>query len=255
MDQVSKKDGDIMLASLLTKLDNLERSVRYSFGRDISSPSGRFWAHVHFHLMDHAFLRVFWNNFHKVCDEVYRANQPSPSHLKSYKDKGIKAVLNLRGFSQQSYALFEEDSCGKLGLALVSVPFSGSYAPQPEKLLEIIDIMDKIPKPFVLHCKSGADRAGLVSAMYLIIKKKLAVSEARKQLSFKYLHLDFTKTGILDYIFNVFDERLKIANIDFLDWIKKEYNAEILNSSFRGRVEWKRTAIDLMEFSDAKNKC
>ena len=243
-----------MIGSLLTKLDNFERSVRTSFGRDISSRSGRFWADVHFHLMDHAFLRVLWNNFHQVSDEVYRANQPSPSHLRSYKDRGIKAILNLRGFTQQSYALFEEDSCKNLGLDLISVPFSGSSAPQPEKLLEIIDLMDKIPKPFVLHCKSGADRAGLVSAMYIIIQKKLSVAEAKKQLSFKYLHLDFTKTGILDYILNVFDERLEIENIDFLDWIKKEYNPEILNSSFRGRVEWKRTAIDLMEFSSAKNK-
>ena len=243
-----------MIGSLLTKLDNFERSVRTSFGRDISSRSGRFWAHVHFQLMDHAFLRVFWNNFHQVCNEVYRANQPSPSHLKSYKDKGIKAVLNLRGFTQQSYALFEEDSCKNLGLDLISIPLSGSSAPQPEKLLEIIDIMEKIPKPFVLHCKSGADRAGLVSAMYLIVQKKLSVTEAKKQLSFKYLHLDFTKTGILDYILDVFSQRLKIENIDFLDWIKQEYNADILNSSFKSRIEWKTAAIDLMEFSNAKNK-
>ena len=243
-----------MIGSLLTKLDNFERSVRTSFGRDISSRSGRFWAHVHFHLMDHAFLRVFWNNFHQVCNEVYRANQPSPSHLKSYKDKGIKAVLNLRGFTQQSYALFEEDSCKNLGLDLISVPLSGSSAPRPEKLLEIIDLMDKIPKPFVLHCKSGADRAGLVSAMYLIVQKKLSVTEAKKQLSFKYLHLDFTKTGILDYILDVFSQRLKIENIDFLDWVKREYNAEILNSSFKSRIEWKTAATDLMEFSNAKNK-
>ena len=243
-----------MIGSLLTKLDNFERSVRTSFGRDISSRSGRFWAHVHFHLMDHAFLRVLWNNFHQVSDEVYRANQPSPSHLRSYKDKGIKAVLNLRGFSPQSYALFEEDSCKKLGLELISVPLSSSSAPQPEKLLEIIGIMDKIPKPFVLHCKSGADRAGLVSAMYLIVQKKLSVTEAKKQLSFKYLHLDFTKTGILDYILDVFSKRLKIENIDFLDWIKQEYNAEILNSFFKSRIDWKTAAIDLMEFSNAKNK-
>ena len=114
--------------------------------------------------------------------------------------------------------------------------------------------MDKIPKPFVLHCKSGADRAGLVSAMYLIVQKKLSVTEAKKQLSFKYLHLDFTKTGILDYIFDVFSQRLKIENIDFLDWIKQEYNAEILNSSFKSRIDWKTAAIDLMEFSNAKNK-
>ena len=243
-----------MIESLLTKLDNLERSMRTSFGRDISSRSGRFWAHIHFHLMDHAFLRVLWHNFHKVSDDVYRANQPSPSNLRFYKEKGIKAVLNLRGFTQQSYALFEENSCKNLGLDLISVPLSGSSAPQPEKLLEIIDIMEKIPKPFVLHCKSGADRAGLVSAMYLIVQKKLSVTEAKKQLSFKYLHLDFTKTGILDYILDVFSQRLKIENIDFLDWVKREYNAEILNSSFKSRIEWKTTARDLMEFSNAKNK-
>ena len=242
-----------MIGSLLTKLDNLERSVRTSFGRDISSISGRFWAHIHFHLMDHAFLRVYWNNFHQVCDEVYRANQPSPAHLKSYRDKGIKAVLNLRGFAQQSYALFEEDSCKKLGLELISIPLSSSSAPQPEKLLEIIDIMEKIPKPFVLHCKSGADRAGLVSALYLIVIKKLSVAEAKKQLSFKYLHLDFTKTGILDYIFDVFSERSKIEDIDFCEWLQKEYNPDILNSSFKSRIEWKRTAKDLMEFSNAKH--
>ena len=114
--------------------------------------------------------------------------------------------------------------------------------------------MEKIPKPFVLHCKSGADRAGLVSAMYLIVQKNLSVTEAKKQLSFKYLHLDFTKTGILDYILDVFSKRLKIENIDFLDWIKQEYNAEILNSSFKSRIDWKTAAIDLMEFSNAKNK-
>ena len=243
-----------MIVSLLTKLDNFERLVRTSFGRDITSRSGRFWANVHFHLMDHAFLRNLWSNFHQVCDDVFRASQPSPSHLRFYKSKGIKAVLNLRGFTQQSYALFEEDSCKKLGLELISVPLSSSSAPQSEKLLEIIGLMENIPKPFVLHCKSGADRAGLVSAIYLIVQKKMPVSEAKKQLSFKYLHLDFTKTGILDYIFNVFTERLKIENIDFLDWIKHEYNADILNSSFKSRIEWKRTANDLMEFSNAKNK-
>ena len=244
----------MMIGSLLTKLDNFERAVRTSFGRDISSPSGRFWAHVHFHLMDHAFLRVFWNNFHQVCDEVYRANQPSPAHLRSYKEKGIKAILNLRGFKQQSYALFEQDTCKKLGLELISLPLSSSSAPTTQKLLDLVNILETIPKPVVLHCKSGADRAGLVSALYLMIRQGLSVTEVKKQLSFKYLHLDFTKTGILDYIFDVFSERLKIESIDFLDWIKREYNAEILNSSFKSRVAWKQTAINLMEFSNAKNK-
>jgi len=243
-----------MIRNIMKKMDNFERNVRNSFGNNISTKSGRFWANVHFQLMDHAFLRIFWNNFYHVSDGVYRANQPSPSHLKSYKKLGIRSVLSLRGRANQSYDLFEDDYCKKLNLNLVYSPISSSSAPSSEKLINIINVMHELPKPFVLHCKSGADRAGLVSAIYLIVEKKLPVLEAKKQLSFKYLHLDFTKTGILDYIFDVFLERLKISNIDFLDWIKHEYDANILNSSFKSRIEWKRTASDLMEFSNAKNK-
>ena len=242
-----------MFGKIYKTLDNFERNIRNSLGNDISTKSGRFWAHVHFQLMDHAFLRIFWNNFHKVSDGVYRANQPSPSHLKSYKKLGIRSVLSLRGPANQSYALFEEEYCKKLDLNLAYTPISSSSAPAPELLINIINVMREIPKPVVLHCKSGADRAGLVSALYLIAEKKRSVNEAKRQLSFKYLHLDFTKTGILDYIFGVFSERLEIGNINFLDWLKKEYNAEILNSSYKSRVDWKKAANDLLEFSNARH--
>ena len=243
-----------MIGKMIKTLDNFERNIRNSFGNNISTKSGRFWANIHFQLMDHAFLRIFWNNFYEISDGVYRANQPSPSHLKSYKRLGVRSVLSLRGRANQSYALFEEDYCKKLDLNLVYTPISSSSAPSAEDLINIIDVMRDLPKPFVLHCKSGADRAGLVSALYLLVEKKQAVDDAKKQLSFKYLHLDFTKTGILDYIFDVFSARLKIEEIDFIDWLKKEYNSDILNSSFKTRVEWKKTAVDLMEFYNAKNK-
>ena len=244
-----------MIGKIIKALDNFERNIRNSFGNNLTTKSGRFWANVHFQLMDHAFLRIFWNNFYKVSDGVYRANQPSPSHLKSYKKLGIRSVLSLRGRAKQSYDLFEDHYCKLLGLNLVYEPISSSSAPKPERLVNIINVMRDIPKPFVVHCKSGADRAGLVSALYLIAEEKRSVEEAKKHLSFKYLHLDFTKTGILDYFFNVFSERLKFGNIDFLEWIKSEYNADILNSSFKNRIEWETVARDMMEFSNAKSKC
>ena len=244
-----------MIGKIIKALDNFERNIRNSFGNNLTTKSGRFLANVHFQLMDHAFLRIFWNNFYEISEGVYRANQPSPSHLKSYKKLGIKSVLSLRGRAKQSYDLFEDHYCKLLGLNLVYAPISSSSAPKPERLVNIINVMRDMPKPFVVHCKSGADRAGLVSALYLIAEEKRSVEEAKKHLSFKYLHLDFTKTGILDYFFNVFSERLKFGNIDFLERIKSEYNADILNSSFKNRIEWKTVARDMMEFSNAKSKC
>mgnify|MGYP005727810931 CR=1 FL=1 len=95
-----------MIGKIIKALDNFERNIRNSFGKNISTKSGRFWANVHFQLMDHAFIRIFWNNFHEISEGVYRANQPSPSHLKSYKKLGIKSVLSLRGRANQSYISF-----------------------------------------------------------------------------------------------------------------------------------------------------
>ena len=84
-----------------------------------------------------------------------------------------------------------------------------------------------------MHCKSGADRAGLMSALYLILNKNIRVEEAKKQLSFKYLHIKYAKTGILDEFFEKYLKDNKKNKIKFLDWVKKKYDADKLKSSFK----------------------
>ncbi len=84
-----------------------------------------------------------------------------------------------------------------------------------------------------MHCKSGADRAGLMSALYLILHKNIPVREAKKQLSFKYLHIKYAKTGILDAFFDNYLEENN--NKKFLEWVKNDYNPEKLKSSFKAK--------------------
>ena len=84
-----------------------------------------------------------------------------------------------------------------------------------------------------MHCKSGADRAGLMSSLYLIIKNNIPVDEAKKQLSLKYLHIKYAKTGILDEFFEKYLKDNKKNKIKFLDWVKKKYDADKLKSSFK----------------------
>ena len=84
----------------------------------------------------------------------------------------LKSVLSLRGRANQSYDLFEDEYCKKLGLNLVYTPISSGSAPTPEDLLKIIQVLRELPKPVVLHCKSGADRAGLVSAIVSTSREK-----------------------------------------------------------------------------------
>ena len=56
-----------MLKALWRQIDRAERRVRRSFGKDIETPGGRFWSKLHYHVFDHAFLRVFWTNFFEVA--------------------------------------------------------------------------------------------------------------------------------------------------------------------------------------------
>ena len=56
-----------MLHRIKTRLTEMERRLRTSFGDDISTPAGRRAAFWHFQLMDHAALRVAWTNLHRVA--------------------------------------------------------------------------------------------------------------------------------------------------------------------------------------------
>ena len=73
-------------------------------------------------------------------------------------------------------------------------------APLKEQIIASKELFEKIKYPALLHCKSGADRTGIMSALYLIFKGE-EVSYAKSQLSIKYLHIKLAKSGILDEFF------------------------------------------------------
>lgn len=187
-----------MAESLKTRFRRIENGLRDRFGRDISTPKTRRHAWWHFQLLDHAFLRVLWWNLEEIAPGVWRSNQPSPSRLRTYKRMGIRTVLNLRGEVRQSSYLFEKEACDELGLTLLDIKLSARQLVPREELLSLIDLMRHAEKPFVMHCKSGSDRAGFASVLYLAIIEERPIAEARKHLHWRYLHLSSTDTGILD---------------------------------------------------------
>jgi undecaprenyl-diphosphatase len=58
-----------------------------------------------------------------------------------------------------------------------------------------------MPRPVLIHCKQGADRTGLVAAMWKVIVDKEPKSEARKQLSPIFFHFPICRTASLDRFF------------------------------------------------------
>ena len=216
-------------------LKKKERDLRTSFSGDITDPAGRRRARFHFNWLDHGVLRVMWHNFAEVAPGVYRSNHPSHKRFTAYAKMGIKSILNLRGANNEPPFKFEEESCSKLGLALISVRFSARQAPRRDSLLELIAAFQTIEKPFLIHCKSGADRTGLAGVLYLMIHEGESVEKAMRQLSFRYLHIRRTSTGILDHFFDVYAARNAQSPIGIVDWIRDEYDREALIESFEAK--------------------
>lgn len=190
--------------------------------------------------IDHEILRVYWHNFAMIAPGVYRSNHPTNARLEAYAAMGIKSVINLRGATRHSHYNFEVESCKALGIKLIDIPLSARSAPTKMRLLEVVDRLSSQKKPFLIHCKSGADRTGLVAAIYLICVEGKSAKEARKQLSLRYLHLAITKTGILDYVIWSYIKRNEIGGIDFRDWVETEYNASEITHGFAKATLWKR---------------
>jgi len=207
---------------------------RMSMSYDLTNPEDRKRAWNHYLWGDHGVLRLRFHNMHPVGTQgMWRANQPSPNRLAWLKDHGFKTILNLRGTQPGlSYYDLEHEACDRLGLAIHDLPWGSREAPYVERIEHLIEVFDSIEYPALMHCKSGADRAGIVAAMYMLLKEKAPFEEAIDHLSFKYLHVKQGKTGMLDYFF----EQYRLANeagpIDFLEWVCTRYDRQAVHDDF-----------------------
>ena len=102
-----------------------------------------------------------------------------------------------------------------------------------EVILELEHIFKNTQHPFLMHCKSGSDRAGLGSALYLIYVLKAPIEIAQKQLSFKFLHLGGWTAGILDYMLMQYRLAYVSYKVSFKDWIINEYDPKELTKGFK----------------------
>ena len=188
------------------------------------------------YLNDHGFLRIAFHNLHQIDKNMWRSNQPSPKQIMlAHKKLGIKTILNLRGPRVTGGWQLEAEVCDSLGIELVNFRVRSRAAPEKEMLLKIPNLFSSIQGPTLLHCKSGADRAGLMSALYVIIVMKCPAFVALKQLSFKYLHVRQAKTGILDAFISSYIPFEK-KGIGFIEWVEDFYDPDKLMQNFQAQT-------------------
>ena len=183
---------------------------------------------------DHGIFRIFWSSWGQLPGEMYRSNQPYPYQIKkAVRNHNIKSIINLRGERHCSSYYLEKNHCLSANLKIYNFPISSRDIPDKKKLLDFEKLLEQVEYPCLMHCKSGADRAGLGAALYLIYKKNYSLIEASQQLNFKHLHLKFTKTGILDHFFSELIKKGINNKSDLLNWANNNYDKDSLKKNFR----------------------
>lgn len=202
---------------------------------DLATEQGRRRANYDLTWGDHGFLRVWFQNLHQISDEMWRSNQPSPKQIAQHaRERGIRTIINLRGESPKGYYLLEKEACAANGIDLVDFQMFSRDTPTVEKLREARALFETIRYPALMHCKSGADRAGIMAVLYMHFRKGLPIAEAVEQLSFRYLHVREGKTGMLDFFFETYLEAQKETGLSFMDWIEGPYDRlEVKNAFLR----------------------
>jgi protein tyrosine phosphatase (PTP) superfamily phosphohydrolase (DUF442 family) len=162
-------------------------------------------------------LRVFaGSNRHTVLPgRVYRCAQPSESDLRELvRDRHIRTVVNLRGVSQvQDWYRAEARTLHDLNVSQEDITFSANRLPPPSELRRLIDVLDHTEYPVLLHCKQGADRTGLASAVVLLLYTDGILADARRQLWPVYGHFRFGRTAAIDRFFDLYEAWLAAQGV------------------------------------------
>lgn len=74
------------------------------------------------------------------------------------------------------------------------------------QMTEILAILQDAPKPVLVHCQSGSDRAGLVTALYLLSRGEDPATAEQALSLWRYGHFPYlgNKTQAMDDSFHTF---------------------------------------------------
>jgi protein tyrosine phosphatase (PTP) superfamily phosphohydrolase (DUF442 family) len=211
--------------------------------RPLRGPWDRFTAWMNMIFVDHGLFRLFYLNRHDVDGRLLRAAQPWPHQIARFAQEGGRTIVYLRGGREHGSWPLEREAAERHGLVMTEFLARSREAPSKETLLAAPDFFRNLAYPALIHCKSGADRAGFVAALYVLVHLGRPATEAMRQLSPRYGHFAWSKTGILDRFFALYRDAGEAKGIPFIEWIENHYDPETLQRDFRPGF-WSNLLVD-----------
>jgi len=116
-------------------------------------------------------------NFHQVTTNLYRGGQPTAEGMAQLKAMGIKTVINLR--SSHS----DLDKLLGTGMKNGQLHMNPWRAEQDEVARFLKTVADTNNLPAFVHCQRGADRTGMMCAVYRVVVCGWTKPEAIREMT------------------------------------------------------------------------
>ena len=183
---------------------------------------------------------LFYGNFGVVERErVYRAKQPVGNLDALISTYQLASVLNLRGGSPADpFYANEVKVTSARGVDFYDLPMSATRRPTRRELLLLIDLFGRCRYPLLIHCKSGADRTGLASGVYLMAGRGVGPDRALRAFTLHYGHVNMFGTETLHEPVVEYAEWLKNKGLGhtparFREWVENVYDRDEPPAPFR----------------------
>lgn len=116
-------------------------------------------------------------NLYEIDEGFYRSEQPTQNDLEQIRSLEIKTIISLRGFHSDENVITDPD------ITLIRVPIHTWNITDKDVIAALDAIQEaRLQGPVLLHCLHGADRTGLISAMYRIIYQGWSKEDALAEL-------------------------------------------------------------------------
>ncbi|MFQ5790954.1 MAG: tyrosine-protein phosphatase [Acidobacteriota bacterium] len=196
---------------------------------------------------------VVGRNFHAVVPAaVYRSGQLNGVQLEEAIERfGLKAIINLRGHKPDRHWYQQQAQIAQeRGLAMADLNLTPKRLPPAPAVLELIQLLESLPAPILLHCHAGSDRTGFASVLARMVRGGASLEEARSELSLWYGHFPFGPSSEVSRIYDLYRQELvrtgrserSVRIEDFRHWVRSKYvpyvySGRIESVSFPGRSE------------------
>jgi protein tyrosine phosphatase (PTP) superfamily phosphohydrolase (DUF442 family) len=222
---------DVADISLPVRDRRQERLDRWR--RPLGTPWDRLRAWGNMIFVDHGFFRMVYLNLHRISERAWRSAQPTPYQIRAMARQGLRSVVSLRGGQSFGSLPLEIEACREAGVHFETFVMRSRAIPTVEEIRDMKALFGRLEYPVLFHCKSGADRAGMMAALYLVLHERRTVAEARRQLHLRFGHVRHGKTGVLGAFFDAYERDQPDGAMPLAEWVETRYDPKAITSAFR----------------------